>query len=52
MERLRVAAGIKLGFVAFRSGPDAIIQVVGGRVHFSIQSLASAHPAEPDPTMT
>jgi tripartite-type tricarboxylate transporter receptor subunit TctC len=43
MERLRVAAGIKLGFVAFKSGPDAVIQVVGGRVHFSIQSLLSSY---------
>ena len=43
MERLRVAAGIKLGFVAFKSGPDAVIQVAGGRVHFSIQSLLSSY---------
>jgi tripartite-type tricarboxylate transporter receptor subunit TctC len=44
MERIRLAAGIKLGFVAFKSGPDAVIQVVGGRVHFSVQSLLSYYP--------
>ena len=36
MERIRLAAGIKLGFVAFKSGPDAVIQVVGGHVHFTV----------------
>jgi tripartite-type tricarboxylate transporter receptor subunit TctC len=42
MERIRLAAGIKLGFVAFKGGPDALIQVVGGRVHFTMQSLLSS----------
>ncbi len=42
MERIRLAAGIKLGFVAFKSGPDAVLQVAGGRVHFSVQSLLSS----------
>ena len=44
MERIRLAAGIKLGYVAFRSGPDAVIQVVGGHVHFTLQSLISTFP--------
>ena len=44
MERIRLAAGIKLGFVAFKSGPDAVIQVVGGHVHFTLQSLISTAP--------
>src|SRR4029450_10972173 len=43
MERIRLAAGIKLSFVAFKSGPDAVIQVVGGRVHFTVQSLLSSY---------
>ena len=43
MERIRLAAGIKLGFVAFKGGPDAVIQVVGGRVHFTVQSLLSSY---------
>jgi tripartite-type tricarboxylate transporter receptor subunit TctC len=43
MERIRLAAGIKLGFVAFKGGPDAITQVVGGRVHFTMQSLLSSY---------
>lgn len=42
MERLRHAAGIKIGFVAFRGGSDAVIQVVGGRVHFTVQSLLTS----------
>jgi tripartite-type tricarboxylate transporter receptor subunit TctC len=42
MERIRLAAGIKVGFVAFKGGPDAVIQVVGGRVHFTVQSLLSS----------
>ena len=42
MERFRLEAGIKLGFVAFKGGPDTVIQVVGGRVHFTIQSLLSS----------
>jgi tripartite-type tricarboxylate transporter receptor subunit TctC len=44
MERIRVAAGIKLGYVAFKSGPDAVIQVAGGHVHFTSQSLISTLP--------
>ena len=44
MERIRLAAGIKLGFVAFKSGPDAVLQVVGGHVHFTLQSLISTAP--------
>ena len=43
MERIRLEAGIKLNFVAFKSGPDAVIQVVGGRVHFTVQSLLSSY---------
>jgi tripartite-type tricarboxylate transporter receptor subunit TctC len=41
MERIRLEAGIKVGFVAFKGGPDTVIQVVGGRVHFTVQSLLS-----------
>lgn len=44
MERIRLAAGIKLSFVAFRSGPDAVTQVAGGHVHFTLQSLISTFP--------
>ena len=44
MERIRLAAGIKLGFVAFKSGPDAVTQVAGGHVHFTVQSLLSSYP--------
>lgn len=44
MERMRIEAGIKLGFVAFKGAPDALIQVVGGRVQFTVQSLLVSFP--------
>ena len=44
VERIRLAAGIKLVHVAFKGGSEAVIEVVAGRVHFCIQSLASPLP--------
>lgn len=41
-ERFRLAAGIKVTHVGFKGASDAVIEVMTGRVHFCIQSLASS----------
>lgn len=44
MERIRHAAGIKIGFVAFKGASDSMIHVVGGRIHFTVASLLVSAP--------
>jgi tripartite-type tricarboxylate transporter receptor subunit TctC len=43
-ERLRVSAGFKGVHVPFRGGPEALTEVVAGRVDFSCVGIASALP--------
>jgi tripartite-type tricarboxylate transporter receptor subunit TctC len=43
-ERLRVSAGFKGVHVPFRGGPEALTEVVAGRVDFSCMGIASALP--------
>jgi tripartite-type tricarboxylate transporter receptor subunit TctC len=43
-ERLRVSAGFKGIHVPFRGGPEALNEVVAGRVDFSCMGVASALP--------
>ena len=43
-ERLRVSAGFKGVHVPFRGGPEALNEVVAGRVDFSCMGVASALP--------
>ena len=43
-ERFRLAAGIKAVHVAFKSSPEAVIEVVAGRVHYAIPALGPAMP--------
>jgi tripartite-type tricarboxylate transporter receptor subunit TctC len=43
-ERLRVSAGVKGVHVPFRGGPEALNEVVAGRVDFSCMGVASALP--------
>jgi tripartite-type tricarboxylate transporter receptor subunit TctC len=40
-ERFRLAAGIKVQHVGFKGAADAVLEVMAGRVHFCIQSLAA-----------
>ena len=40
-ERFRFAAGIKVQHVGFKGAADAVLEVMAGRVHFCIQSLAA-----------
>ena len=42
--RFALAAGIKLVTVAFKGGPDATIELMAGRTHFSSVTLFSALP--------
>jgi tripartite-type tricarboxylate transporter receptor subunit TctC len=42
--RFALAAGIKLVTVAFKGGPEATIEIMGGRTHFSSVTLFSALP--------
>jgi tripartite-type tricarboxylate transporter receptor subunit TctC len=42
--RFAVVAGIKLVTVAFKGGPEATIELVGGRTHFSSVTMFSALP--------
>ncbi len=42
--RFALAAGIKLVTVAFKGGPEATIEILGGRTHFSSVTLFSALP--------
>ena len=43
-ERFRFAAGIKAVHVGFKGTPDALIEVLAGRVHYCIVGLGSALP--------
>lgn len=40
-ERFRLAAGIKVQHVGFKGASESVLEVVAGRVHFCIQSLAA-----------
>jgi tripartite-type tricarboxylate transporter receptor subunit TctC len=42
--RFNLAAGIKVVTVAFKGGPEAMIEVLGGRTHYSIGGLLTALP--------
>ena len=42
--RFALAAGIKVVTVAFKGGPEAVIEVMAGRTHFSSVTLFSALP--------
>ena len=41
-ERFRIAAGIQTKHVGFKGASDAMLEVLAGRVHFAIVSLASS----------
>ena len=43
-EKFRFAAGIKAVHVGFKGTPDALIEVLGGRVHYCIVGLAAELP--------
>ena len=43
-ERFRIAAGFKGTHVPFRGGPEAIMEVVSGRVDFACMGMSSALP--------
>jgi tripartite-type tricarboxylate transporter receptor subunit TctC len=43
-ERFRYAAGIKAVHVGFKGTPDALIEVLAGRVHYCIVGLGAALP--------
>jgi tripartite-type tricarboxylate transporter receptor subunit TctC len=43
-ERFRFAAGIKATHVGFKSPPEALVEVVAGRVHWSLPGLGTALP--------
>ncbi len=42
--RFNLAAGIKVIQVAFKGGPEAMIEVLGGRVHYTVATLGVALP--------
>lgn len=42
--RFNLAAGIKVVQVAFKGGPEAIIEVLGGRTHYTVATLGVALP--------
>ena len=44
IEKFRLAAGLKLVHVGFKGQPEALIEVVAGRVHFTIMGLPAALP--------
>jgi tripartite-type tricarboxylate transporter receptor subunit TctC len=43
-ERFRIAAGINARSVAFKGSPEALIEVIAGRAHFSAAPLGSVLP--------
>ena len=43
-ERLRLAAGIKATHVGFKSSPEAVLEVVAGRVQYAVPALGPALP--------
>ena len=42
--RFNIAAGIKVIHVAFKGGPDAMIEVLGGRAHYHLGTLGVTLP--------
>ena len=46
--RFNLAAGIKVVTVAFKAGPEATIEVLAGRTHYSIVNLVTALPFTKD----
>jgi len=40
-ERFRLAAGIKVQHVGFKGASESVLEVMAGRIHFCIQSLAA-----------
>ena len=42
--RLSVAAGIKVVHVAFKGGPEALIEVLAGRSHYTVSTMGVALP--------
>ena len=42
--RFSLATGIKVVHVAFRGGPEAMIEVLGGRTHYTVATLGVALP--------
>ena len=51
-ERFRYAAGIKAVHVGFKGTPDALIEVLAGRVHYCIVGLGAALPFIRDQRLT
>ncbi len=43
-ERVRLAAGIKAVHVGFKGQPEAIIEILTGRIHYGVITLAAAQP--------
>lgn len=43
-ERFRLAAGIKVQHVGFKGQTEALIEVITGRIHYTVASLTSAMP--------
>ncbi len=42
--RFSLAAGIKVVHVAFKGGPDAVIEILGGRSHYTVSTMGVALP--------
>lgn len=42
--RFQLAAGIKVVHVAFKGGPDAVIEILAGRSHFTVTTMGLALP--------
>ena len=51
-ERFRFAAGIKAQHVGFKGTPEALLEVLGGRVHFCLVGLGAALPLIKDGRLT
>jgi tripartite-type tricarboxylate transporter receptor subunit TctC len=43
-ERFRVATGIKVVHVGFKGIPEALVQILGGRVHYAFSGFANTLP--------
>ena len=43
-ERFRLGAGINVVHVGFKGGPEVLIEVLGGRIHYGIVSVGPALP--------
>ncbi len=44
IEKFRLAAGLKVVHVGFKGQPESLIEVVAGRVHFTVVGLTAALP--------